>query len=94
MGLKDFHHKQGRADACLACVKSRDWSLAHKTNGTTKQNKQQNKAEACLLGDTLAHSVALHLGVGCAVVLMQAGPLCCQSHRMQHMQGCAADTPD
>lgn len=51
------------ADACLACVKSCDWSLAHKTNGTAKQNKQPNKTEPWLLGDTLTHSMALHLGV-------------------------------
>lgn len=41
-------------------MKPLDWSLAYKTNETVKQNKQQNKEEPLLLGDTLTHSMALH----------------------------------
>lgn len=39
------------------------WSLAYRTNETTKQNIQQNAAEPCLLGDALTYSMTVYLGV-------------------------------
>lgn len=77
--------------SCLACVKPLAWPLAYKTNETAKQNKQQNKAEPLLLGDTLTHSMALPWEGGNAGV---GRPILQLVNRMQHVQACAADAPD
>lgn len=89
MGVKDFYCNHGRVaplqSSCLACVKPLAWPLAYKTNETAKQNKQQNKAEPLLLGDTLTHSMG-NAGVGRRILQLV--------NRMQHTQACAADALD